>query len=198
MLARVLLDYRTALDEVEPIVAAAAELPATSRVKTFDTLMDKLRRGMRLGSVQDVAGVRVVVDGSRVDQDAVVERLTAEFTGRGSAVRRHDRREAPSHGYRAVHLVVTWDGCPVEVQVRTRYQHAWANGMERLADRVGRKVRYGDGPDDPADAAAVDAMLRLAEELDTAERAGADRAVLADIERRITDLVEGPAGTVGT
>lgn len=118
------------------------------------------------------------------------------FGGRGCPVRRHDRRDAPSAGYRAVHLVVTWDGCPLEVQVRTAPQHVWANAMERLADRVGRGVRYGDPPGDPAGAASVEAMRRLADELDTAERADAPADVLADITSRIQAAVDGYDGTV--
>ena len=37
-------------------------------------------------------------------------------------------------------------GIPVEIQVRTRWQHEWAELFEKLADRVGRGIRYGDAP----------------------------------------------------
>jgi len=47
-----------------------------------------------------------------------------------------------------VHLVVKLDGIPVEVQVRTVLQHAWAQSMERLGDAWGRAIRYGGEPDD--------------------------------------------------
>ena len=35
---------------------------------------------------------------------------------------------------------------PVETQVRTKPQDLWAQGMEKLADKVGRGIRYGEPP----------------------------------------------------
>jgi ppGpp synthetase/RelA/SpoT-type nucleotidyltranferase len=34
-----------------------------------------------------------------------------------------DRRAEPMHGYRAVHVIVFPDGAPIEIQVRTAWQH---------------------------------------------------------------------------
>jgi hypothetical protein len=36
------------------------------------------------------------------------------------------------------------DGFPVEIQVRTRLQHEWAELFEKLADQLGRGIRYGE------------------------------------------------------
>jgi hypothetical protein len=60
-----------------------------------------------------------------------------------------DRRTNPSHGYRAVHLIVQKDRIPVEIQVRTDLQDTWAQIVERLADRWGRGIRYGEDPEKP-------------------------------------------------
>jgi hypothetical protein len=57
-----------------------------------------------------------------------------------------DRRIEPSQGYRAVHVIVYPDGVPVEIQVRTRWQHEWADMFEKLADLIGRGIRYGQPP----------------------------------------------------
>ena len=57
-----------------------------------------------------------------------------------------DRREIPSHGYRAVHVVPKIQGHSVEIQVRTIYQDTWAQMMERFGDIWGREVRYGGQP----------------------------------------------------
>lgn len=65
MLAQLLRDYRVVLEAVEPLVHRASGATTTGRVKTIGTLVDKLRRGTRLSAVQDVAGIRVVVGGSR-------------------------------------------------------------------------------------------------------------------------------------
>ena len=74
---------------------------------------------------------------------------TAILSAFGSTKRRIDRRLEPSHGYRAVHVVVRCQGRWIEVQIRTRLQHMWAEVAERLADMWGRQIRYGMPPDDP-------------------------------------------------
>lgn len=35
----------------------------------------------------------------------------------------------------------------MEIQLRTKLQHEWANLFEKLADRVGRGIRYGEPPE---------------------------------------------------
>jgi ppGpp synthetase/RelA/SpoT-type nucleotidyltranferase len=60
----------------------------------------------------------------------------------------HDRRIKPSHGYRAVHLVVDSGGFLVEIQVRTPLQHGWASAVEKLADTIDPDIKYGGGPDE--------------------------------------------------
>ncbi len=38
------------------------------------------------------------------------------------------------------------EGIPVEIQVRTKWQHEWADMFEKLADLIGREIRYGEPP----------------------------------------------------
>lgn len=146
----VLRAYQAILVTVEEQLALVG-LTATSRVKTRGVLIEKLRRehGMALARVQDMAGARTVIEGGWVEQDAVVKQLTSHFdawTGKQSKV--VDRRIHPSHGYRAVHVIVFPESIPVEIQVRTELQNYWAQIVERLADRWGRGVRYGAEPED--------------------------------------------------
>jgi ppGpp synthetase/RelA/SpoT-type nucleotidyltranferase len=74
-----------------------------------------------------------------------VERIRGLFPD----TRTIDRRAVPSHGYRAVHVIVRTQGCLVEVQVRTHMQDMWTQTVERLADTIGRQIRYGEQPTDP-------------------------------------------------
>jgi ppGpp synthetase/RelA/SpoT-type nucleotidyltranferase len=127
----------------------------TSRPKTIGTIHDKLRRarntgqGMRLSGMQDLAGIRVVGEMNRRQQDQLCDLLQAEFFHERAAPRRVDRRENPSFGYRAVHVIVYPGRMPVEIQVRTNGQQLWANISEDLADVWGRQIRYGGDPDEP-------------------------------------------------
>jgi hypothetical protein len=118
----------------------------TSRIKTIQTIHDKLRREpTKLSRVQDIAGVRIVKDMDRIEQDQIVRSLAGAFPGAKVKDRRHD----PSYGYRAVHVIVRSGRCAVEVQVRTRAQDLWAQSVERLGDVWGRQIRYGEPPNDP-------------------------------------------------
>lgn len=139
LLLTVLAEYQDALDSVK-IRLEQLGLAPTIRVKSTGTLIDKLNRGSSLKSVQDLAGARVVVSGGWAEQDRVVGLVKNEFAGS----RVIDRRSNPSHGYRAVHVIVAQADVPVEVQVRTELQHVWAEAIERLGDAWGRELRYGE------------------------------------------------------
>jgi ppGpp synthetase/RelA/SpoT-type nucleotidyltranferase len=120
----------------------------TSRVKNTGTILEKLRRqgGWTLGGMQDLAGMRIVGEFDRRGQDAVVDQISVLFAGEARPPRIIDRRAEPMHGYRAVHVIVFPEGAPIEIQVRTLWQHEWAELFEKLADRVGRAIRYGERP----------------------------------------------------
>jgi ppGpp synthetase/RelA/SpoT-type nucleotidyltranferase len=151
LLNEVIRSYQDVLLSVERELSTLG-LAATSRVKTKDVLIDKLRReeGMALARVQDLAGARIVTDGNLRVQDDIVRRLKEHFdswTAKESRV--VDRRQHPSQGYRAVHVIVFPESVPVEIQVRTELQNYWAQVVESLADRWGRGIRYGEPPEDP-------------------------------------------------
>lgn len=155
--------------------------PTGRAAKSTFAILGKLRReSVRLSQIQDVAGCRVVVPDVPA-QDKVVRRLTAEFElNSGTIV---DRRERPSHGYRAVHLVVTIGGRAVEIQVRTTAQQLWAEMSERLSDRFGVEVKYGGGGE----------VVRAA--LDVASEAVGR---LGDAETRVEQLRERTGTLVDT
>jgi ppGpp synthetase/RelA/SpoT-type nucleotidyltranferase len=147
-----LQDLRRQFDRAVEVAQTriAAELPGihpTSRLKTVQTLVGKLKRErtMNLSQVQDVAGLRIVKEMDLVEQDDVAARVASLF----EKARIVDRRSSPSFGYRGIHVVVRVDGRLVEVQVRTRLQDRWAQIVERLADYWGRQIRYGELPDEP-------------------------------------------------
>lgn len=144
LLRQVLHVYEAALSSVR-IELEALGFAVANRLKTTSTLVEKLHRerGMKLTRVQDVAGARVVVRGTRIDQDEAVASIVAVFAGAAKPPQIRDRRSKPSAGYRAVHVIVFPGNLPVEVQVRTELQHLWAQVFERLGDAWGRAIRYG-------------------------------------------------------
>jgi ppGpp synthetase/RelA/SpoT-type nucleotidyltranferase len=148
ILAEVAEAYQAVLDKVEERLGRLG-YQATTRVKTTGTLVDKLRRTPQIafGSIHDVAGARIVIDGGRWEQDQVIDRILGAFADCPKAPQKIDRRAQPSHGYRAVHVIVFVDSTPVEIQVRTKLQDTWAQVTEKLGDTWGRWLRYGEEPD---------------------------------------------------
>lgn len=145
-LQRLIADYVAPMAHIQDRVRAELGIESTARPKTEKTTIEKLRRDRtRLNKMQDLAGVRINGDMTLTQQDETVERLVSIFP----EALVHDLRDKPGNAYRAVHVIPTVADCPVEIQVRTDLQHAWADLFERLADATDRRIRYGSVPRDP-------------------------------------------------
>jgi len=138
------LSFARSYEAVVEVLRNALKLEPTGRpAKSTTSIIDKLRReSLRLRQMQDIAGCRVIVSDVGKQDEAVVC-LTRAFP-ETSVV---DRRKTPSHGYRAIHVVVRQAGVPVEVQVRTELEHSWAQLSEKLSDVIDPSVKYGGGPE---------------------------------------------------
>ena len=143
---RLLDDYRRSFSEAYEFVVRAIRdelgLEPTGRpAKSTTSIIEKLlRESIRLSQIQDIAGCRLVVSGIE-EQNGTVTLLQKLFRG----VTVVDRRKNPSHGYRAVHLIVRHEGKLVEIQVRTSLQHLWAELCEKEADVFDPLIKYGGG-----------------------------------------------------
>ena len=114
-----------------------------SRVKSIDTLREKLQRlNSRLSTIQDLAGARVNIDGSLLDQQHLVEDLKSAFESQQAKVKVKNYLVESQFGYRAIHLHINSPAGRVELQVRTSFQEQWANVNEALGDVYGRDLRY--------------------------------------------------------
>ncbi len=130
------------------------EVTINGRTKTHGTLKEKLIRekSVPLHNIQDVAGVRFEADMTLSQQSGVVAWTAVYLRSIGWKVGIKDYRTAPGlANYRAVHMRLEResDKARAEIQVRTRLQGLWANVYEKLADGLGREIRYGFLPDDP-------------------------------------------------
>lgn len=81
--------------------------------------------------------------GNVVDQEQFLASLLTDFPGALVI----DRRENPSHGYRAVHIIAEISGKPIEIQLRTSLQHLWAEVSEKSSDVLDPTIKYGGGPE---------------------------------------------------
>lgn len=143
---RLLAEYRGSFSSAYEFIVTAIrnelELEPTGRpAKSTTAISEKLlRESIRLSQVQDIAGCRLVVYGIEEQNETVIS--LQKLFQRATVV---DRRKNPSHGYRAVHLIVRHERKPVEIQVRTSLQHLWAELSEKIADVFDPLMKYGGG-----------------------------------------------------
>lgn len=183
---RLLDEYRRSFgDAYETVVRTVREqlrlAPTGRSAKSTASIVEKLRReSIRLTQVQDIAGCRIIV-ADIAQQDRVVASLRSILPG-GSIV---DRRQNPSYGYRAVHVIVRLSGNLVEIQVRTTLQHLWAELSERLSDIVDPSIKYGGGA-----AEQREVLGRMSQWVATLEALEADPGEDGSPERKVfTHLV---------
>ncbi|EKT4070315.1 RelA/SpoT domain-containing protein [Stenotrophomonas maltophilia] len=132
----------------------AANAAVGQRLKRLPSIASKLQRfgDMSLSRMQDIAGLRAVVPNPKA-----LDALHRSYVH--SARFPHELRKVDNYvaapkadGYRSIHLVYryqnarapAYDGLHVELQLRTRLQHAWATAVEtvdvfeNLAIKAGR------------------------------------------------------------
>ena len=145
---RLLDDYRRSFGEAYELVVRTirqrGEFPTGRLAKSTVSIVEKLRREkIRLSQMQDIAGCRVVVM-NVLERDQFVSTLKADFPEANVI----DRRDNPSHGYRAVHIIAEVSGKPIEIQVRSSLQHLWAELSEKSSDVLDPTIKYGGGTDE--------------------------------------------------
>jgi ppGpp synthetase/RelA/SpoT-type nucleotidyltranferase len=142
------LSFSDAYEFVIGLIRKTLALEPTGRpAKSTKSIIEKLvRESIRLSQIQDIAGCRVVVRGL-AEQNRAVTDLTTIFENATIV----DRRERPSHGYRAIHVIVKKNGKLVEVQVRSALQHEWAELSEKASDLIDPEIKYGRGVPDLAE-----------------------------------------------
>lgn len=130
----------------------------SQRIKRLPSITQKIERypGMRFSRMQDIGGCRAVL----TDADAVRKAFDIYREGNGkhelSRVDDYMDDKPKESGYRGVHLVykyrsdrkTTYNGLSVEVQLRTRLQHAWATAVETVGFFTSQALKSSAGSED--------------------------------------------------
>lgn len=124
------------------------------RLKRAPSVLLKLKRfqDMDLARMQDIGGLRAVVPSL-----AKVHRLerayrTASFKHKLMSSKDYIA-QPKSDGYRGIHLIYRYsnprapeyEGLSLELQLRTRLQHAWATAVETMGTFLGQALKSGQG-----------------------------------------------------
>ena len=128
------------------------------RIKRLPSIRHKLERfdGMKLSRMQDIGGCRAVVS-SGTAVDAMVAYYSSKSRMKHKLLRSDNYISDPkSSGYRGVHLVyaynsdrrTNWNGLRIEIQIRSRLQHAWATAVETVGTFTQQVLKSSWGEED--------------------------------------------------
>lgn|GEM_PF-818915 len=141
---RPMVDLNTELRSLASDLSIEASV--TQRLKREATILEKLcirEPGLDFSRMQDIGGLRVVVDSL-----ANLIRYDSALCDRWSdrIVDRRDYISCPrDSGYRAIHVVVSESGLHLEVQLRSRRMHAWAQMVEGFSGQLGENFKQDSG-----------------------------------------------------
>ena len=121
------------------------------------SILRKLERfsGMSLARMQDIGGLRAVVSTLPMLKKLHANYLSTRFTHK--LVSAYDYVSAPKEsGYRSIHLIYKYklanespyDGLQIELQLRTKLQHAWATAVETAGTFLEHSLKSSEGPND--------------------------------------------------
>lgn len=126
-----------------------------TRLKRLPSIAKKLEtnQGMQLARMQDIGGLRAVVDS--VSQVRKLQGIYCDGGLMHELVGIDDYIETPkASGYRSLHLIYryknltapAYDGLSLELQFRTRLQHAWATAVETIGTFLNQALKSSEGP----------------------------------------------------
>ncbi len=134
-----------------------SEALVAQRLKRMPSIINKLKRfhGMNLARMQDIGGLRAVVSDLPRLKLLFYEYKNTRFFH--SLVAEYDYVASPKpSGYRSVHLVYKYkgrsiahyDGLQLELQLRTKLQHAWATAVETMGTFLRHSLKSSEGPNE--------------------------------------------------
>lgn len=131
------------------------------RIKRLSSIESKLKRNpnMKLSQMQDLGGCRAVLGTPRRVFELVdiyEKAATKNPANRPEFVKKYDYIAEPKNdGYRSVHIIMKYktgalgpamyNGQRIEIQLRSRLQHAWATAVETVSTFTGQALKSNVG-----------------------------------------------------
>ncbi len=119
------------------------------RLKRKPQIVRKLNRlSVRLTQLQDIGGLRIIAETNekadhiaRIFEDRITNLRQYEVV-RTTDYRPYGRDDS---GYRSLHKIIRFEDLHLELQIRSRAQHYWAESVERTSVFYGRRLKEGEG-----------------------------------------------------
>lgn len=130
----------------------------SQRLKRAPSIVNKLKiqKTMSLSQMQDIGGLRAVVDdlNELYKLRNLIRDGENQTAFKSTFIKETDYVESPKEsGYRSIHLIYKYDKnvssesqCRIEIQLRTKIHHAWATAVEVIGTylRQPLKQSFGD------------------------------------------------------
>jgi putative GTP pyrophosphokinase len=131
------------------------EYLVSQRLKRTPSMLLKLERfpNMRLSQMQDIGGLRAILP-TMGDVNEIVS-LYKKAALKHDIKNEKDYIQNPKEsGYRCYHTVYkyknsinpNYDGLMIELQIRTKLQHAWATAVETMGTFIDHSLKSSQGP----------------------------------------------------
>jgi len=169
----------------------------SQRLKRLPSVRSKLERfpKMRLNQMQDIGGCRAIMpDVNKVD---MVKNYLLESKTKNILIKESNYIENPKDsGYRGIHLIYRYGSENndiysnhfIEIQIRTRLQHAWATTVEIAGTFLKTPLKSSEGPDEWLRFFYLASILFSGAEAYIP--AGYDEVKIKEVKKEVTKLVE--------
>lgn len=135
-----------------------SEATVAQRMKRLPSIVSKLQRldWLSLADMQDLGGCRAVLSDVDLVQ-ALADHYTSQSSIRHTLVQQDHYIDSPKRsGYRSIHLIYAYQSdrnevyndLKIEMQLRTRLQHAWATAVETVGAFTAQALKSSAGERD--------------------------------------------------
>jgi hypothetical protein len=140
-----ILDYY--YSKLKANIPAHDTIVIAKRLKRIESINLKLSRfsTMRLSTLQDIAGLRVVLEDSLALDEAFTK--LRGLSSRNTLKRVDNYHQNPKvDGYRGVHLIYQNESSRlIEIQLRTKLEHIWSTAVETYGELQSTSFKTGEG-----------------------------------------------------
>ncbi|MFA7244897.1 MAG: RelA/SpoT domain-containing protein [Candidatus Magasanikbacteria bacterium] len=167
----------------------------SQRLKRAPSIISKLKiqENMSLSQMQDVGGLRAVVDNLEEVYKLrdLLKKGEQEAAFKSTFLKEKDYIKEPKEsGYRSIHLIYKYDKkvsidcqCRIEIQLRTKIHHAWATAVEVIGTYLRQPLKQSFG-----DAELLDLFKEISKAFIMLEYDDIDIIFFQKISKRIKEL----------
>ncbi len=162
------------------------------RLKRIPSIVKKLKiqKNMNLSRMQDIGGLRIVLE--NMEEVNLVRNEIKKVEKHGNfkftfANEKNYIKNPPDSGYRSIHMVYKYEKdvlpeekCRVEIQIRTQLQHSWATAVEVLGTCLSQPLKQSVGSQE-----YLDIFKKISKIFTGLENRDINSALIKEVEKSV-------------